>query len=55
MIIYILEKTLLSMIMSMTGTSLSAVMFKCMEVVLLSPSVTFTASPTTLIATPVCL
>ena len=48
---HILEKALLSKTLSMTGTSLSADEFKCMEIVLFSPSVIFTES-SRLIVTP---
>ena len=51
--LYILEKVLLSMTLSVTGTSLWADKFKCMEIVLFSPSGMLTASSGRLIITPV--
>ena len=50
---YILEKVLLSKMLSMTGTSLWAGKFKCMEIVWFSPSSMLTASARRLIITPV--
>ena len=49
---HVLEKVLIGVTTSITGTTLSAAIDRCMEIFLFSPSVMFKATPMILIITP---